>query len=463
MVAKLELVKIEPGTYLGISTVGLLDYTNGFGLVYGGWIRNAETTANDNDVGIPESLTLNIRSTSDDNLAAVLQLLETKKREVDNSRQMSNQTVVVLRVKLTDESNELQAIVKTMEYQTPSFYGAQNDNLVSMRLGIGRGNWESPTVSTKSPVSSLTIAGGNHEAYSGVTGDISARLDQVRFLYVSGGELLEFWAGFRGTRYGDPDYFSYAWSIHSTSDFGADTAAIGTPDVTATSGYVTECTFLTVQTAAERFFMLVEDATAYPDEQKGTFLVLLRARMTSGASSAYCRLLSGWLKDTKRKNGRVLVDKTDWFLYNLGTVEIPGGAGYASNMIVDKFGMGVEAERVTGTSESLYMDSIILIPTDEGYVYGTGASIHAADERFIIGHDIKLQTVGLSVSGSPDFTVEKTGTAQSVGGLPTESGRTIIAGQSSVSNYNHPVLGSDTVTVEMKYYRRWATLRGAEA
>ena len=336
------------------------------------------------------------------------------------------------------------------------------------RLGLERTPWwEALTYATLSgePLNCL----GSVNTYSAglVVGDIDARMARIEFMGTpgGGGPVYKCWLGFRSSRWGTPANFQSKWECE-LGTVGTDTATSTAEDTTASgvTPKIMRCTFATNATMQPRVTVRMEVVMGanYAD-QRGHFLVLLRAKCTDGTTVANVRLLNGWGGQTAwQTNDRIRVSGTSWNLYEMGKIQIPlHGHLFGDFDDPRSYSLRLEAERVAGTG-SLDLDVLLLIPVGEGFVFAEGGEVQyvtspgVSFQPMTIQHrpDGRIDTAGYDVLyDGPYFTVN----AQVLGGIPVGAGAAVLAGQRQASS----VL-ADAIGLNIRFFPRWATLRGAE-
>lgn len=456
-----------------VDSLSFMGYTDGIQLAESGWVP---AVPSENDPSLAEALTLRVRGSSADNLAAKLQGLDEKIRQVARYGDPQEMYGVWLRAQQLGETGARQALVLSARRSAvPMWEAAARDSFLVHTYGLAleRTPWWEDDSAVVYGLTGLSTVGGmdDYTTYGGspgaLLGDYAARLAAIDFDGESGGggPLTKFWMGFRTERFGARANFQPTWSLEKGAAFDTDTTGAHTnADANAKDGYKTITTFATVATMLRRATIRVSDVTTHPTDQRGTYLVLLRAKLSS-AGTVNVRLADALYSTTTfAARDRVQITSTSWQFYEMGTVKIPSPGRVISGLdLLSNYALGVDAEQIGGTSgtPALHCDCLVLIPVGEGWC--------SAD----IGH----ATLGVQFSGSdtqPLYLQDRAdGTKASVwvsggkpkilgvprisGGLPQGSGILVVAAQrNAVSTL------ADTLTVNMQVYRRWDTLRGAE-
>lgn len=489
MTAQITLVRRDD-FISDVDSISLWNYTNGFSIAVDGWAPARPVPSDDR---VTEVLTLQTKGTSPDNLAVNLQALDWKLQQVAWYNNPQEQYGIWLRVQQPRETGARQALVLSAKrdplpvwsHTAQDGAGAVADHnygnfVQAYGLALERTPyWESDALTnftaqgTVSTVGGVATLGG---AGTVVNGDVPARLAMVEFDGVNGGggPLAQFWVGFRSNRFGVAANFQPTWSLHKASYLQSGTAIGGgtatvTTDAACKDGTAVVCGFNDTA-LARRVTIKVQDVSAsnYSD-QVGTFLVLLRAKL-SAAGQVNVRLSDGlYTSPTFATRDRVPISTSSYAFYEMGMVKIPTPRrllGTTSN--IPTYALGLDAERVTGTP-TLNVDCFVMIPVDEGWVAasidgsgGQGVQYSAGDMRplYVTDH----------ADGSRD-SVWYTGTNPQIIGVPRGSGGLPVGGnnilvlaaqrQIGATSYNSQL--ADTAGVQVQVYERWESMRGAEA
>lgn len=472
MAAQLKLVKRED---LGadVNSIDLLDGGNGFTLAKDGWVINTPEKLSSLFAIVPEAMTLRATGTSQDNLATVLQALTAKKQQGEWYQSEIERYGVWLRAQLDNETNARQTFIKTIKHRASGDYFSHatryHNKMVEYTLGLERvGLWEATSYLNYAYTTNFVPIGAkiDYTTYGGspgaVTGDVAGRPAFVElYTPVGASHFFEAWVGFRTEHYGDRSLFQSAWSLRKGAATDADTTTGTTnADATALDGYKTVTTFATISSLTQRVNIRIRDVTLDYEEQRGEYQVLLRAKL-SASGTVRVRLADGMYlsaPSTYHARARVVVDKTNWYIYDLGTLKIPNSGRTVSqgDFVLYGMGLGIDAERVSGSC-SLEMDCLVLQPIAEGSLYIKGSYyVSAAYARLVIeqrpdGAVYGINRVG-TVSGSIDWAK-----ASVKGGVPIGNGIAVITAQRDTQS----VLTDEMDTFTMYVYPRWETLRGA--
>ena len=448
-----------------ISSLSLFNYEDGFSLARNGW---TQMVAHDDDASVSEVLTLHIESTDHDDLASKIDALDDKIREVAWYRDSSERYGIWLRTQMPDETEARQALILNARgSNTASLYAPPVSPGNFMRegyeLALERMPWWEATSSHAYTTSSLSCLGGM-ESYGIVYGNKPSRIARTNFVGsaagAGGGEdpLYEFWMGFRTDRFGDRTNFVPVWDIGQSNDSTPSNDTSSVSDTTAEGGYKWRCSFGADLDPAmlKRVSTAVMSHTSNYADQRGEYVVLVRMKVGSG-TTCHIRLEDGFTYTSAlRAQPRVKVDSTSWYLYPLGTVNIPPSRGIVEADFLRQYGFDIYAERTAGSSY-LDMDCLILIPYNEGFIHVSGGGV-----KYILG-DTRPITVKVHPNEDMDgwwytlnmpyasVAVESEGYA-----LPVGAGSLVLAGQRETA---HDL--DDRVIVRLYTYRRYRTLRGA--
>lgn len=458
-----------------VDSLDLLNFAAGWELEDNGWQQGV---AAEGDSSVIETLTLLARGTTHDNLAAAVQALDLKLQQIARyANNDAEQYGVWLRCKMVNETGTRQALVRSarrspvpmwsgvVNIASGGYYYAQTYTLALERTPY----WEADSHVVYGAAPGVNCVGGtyDHTTYGGspgaLHGDVAARVALATLAGYAGGggPLTKFWCGFRTNRMGNRANFQATWSLRKAGGFGSDTTGGTTnADATAKDGYKVITTFA-VPTMARRAKIRVSDVTANTTDQRGSFLVLLRAKLNA-AGTVDVRLADGlYSAPAMAVRDRVSVSGTSWQLYELGTVQIPSpGRQIAGVWAIDSYALAVDAERITGTPQ-LHLDCLVMIPVTEGWF-----SVDMGNPAGITGGEgVQTGTLLYLVDrpeGQKYSTYVDTGLPLSVGaprvadGMPAGNGIFVLAGQRVASS----VL-ADAVNVTFQVYPRWETLRGA--
>lgn len=474
MPAILSLVRRDDFTG-DIDSVSLLSFTNGFDLVDDGWQQAIDGGA---DGRVVETLTLMVRGSSHDALATAIQLLDEKIEQINNyGRDAVEIYGVWLRAKMTNETGTRQALIRSAMRSPVPLWAGQIDNsmggqyyLQRYTLAVERDQrWEAAALSTFGATTVGSVGGTG--AYGTVTGDSPGRLARITLngTLTSGGPLTKLWLGWRTDRFGAKANFVPAWSLRLGSPFGADTTGgVTNADATAKDGYYVKTTFATTPALTQRVILSVAGVTANRSDQRGTFLVLLRARVSAinPAATVRVRLTDGLIQSKSMKaRPRVPIvgTNTNWQFYEMGQIQIPSpGRVYSAVQLLDSYAVAIEAEQIGGgaNNPSLHLDCLVLIPMAEGYLSvsidplaGQGVALNKNMQIFSLP-DGGLQAMYFGGAG---LTPQAILTPRLYAGLPVGAGLMVGAAQQDGTS----VL-ADFFDVDLQTMRRWNTLRGSE-
>lgn len=450
--------------YLDLASIGLK-------LAEGGWIPQTMTDA---QISAVETLTFRLEALDHDQIIDRAHVLDDWKRKVSWFRDQTQRQAVWLKVRWRNESYTRRAFVYSLDYaigDSPYQTFIQDDNVVpTLTLVIERGHWESIEVTAltwDNGGSPINLSGGSLYLQSGggdwsVTGDIGARLQGFE-VFPSGIATIRYlWAGWRSSRNGILANFQPLWSLYLSVYLLATAGdTVITADATTINGASRlTVTFASTTAEAMRAFMrTLELGLPYmPDDQRGQFKVLLRAKM-SDASTARVRLLYGTATASAFKTYKALnatlVSGTSWFLYDMGIIKLPPMAqrsdGLLFDLIMDRVALAINAERVSG-SGNLHLDALILIPYNDGFV----------------SLDASAAYTGLEVDTSPDFAIIGLNDTDFASAQPQpnnwlmpandEAPLLVVAGQGATAHDK-----TVTAAIFAVVFRRWRTGRGSEA
>ena len=474
----------------GVTNVDLYNGTDGFQVRYDGWLQNRAIQRDDGTWDpVDEAMTLKVVASSDNNLSSKIQSVDRMlfKANSYSNRRSSRVDPVYLHAKLDNETGSRQSLILNgYAAADRGLLGVPVSNhgvLDTYRVVLTRSPfWEPYSATNPRTQDFFTISSvGGTAPYESISGDVPGRVNTFAFASaLSGppsGPLYEIWAGFRSEQYGDSLHFLRNWDCgqpklntsglldNNTALFGGlDTTSYGAGYAIWTPGGGADNNMLARVTAR------LSELTPYPDEQNGEFIVLLRARVSSGGNRTFrVRLRSGYYdgdSDAKWRIGqRVAVPASgvsagDWFYVPLGTVTIPPDMTRTSYSMTESFSLRIDAEVASGTTGNLEFDNLTLIPVAEGglhlkstYVTTTGGInfycyvTTSPDERVLA---YNRAGTGLTKFKSVQFDLYNWG-------VPTGEGRIVLAAQQEAAS----VL-ADNIQAGFDYYARWLTLRGSD-
>lgn len=453
MAPQLSLIRREDFS----SDIETLDLLSG-GFDVRSWLQ---AIASEGDTSVSEVVTLKITGSSQDNLASLIQSLDEKIKQVGWYAQAVEQYGVWLRAKLGNETNPRQALilsVKRSPVVTVFDAPAGRSNIIrEYQLGLDRIAWWEDTTEDTFTVShspGINVLGGMWN-YGTIIGDVPARMGRLKLTSTNG--LRELWIGFRSPRFGTPANLQPIWELELGST-GTDTTA-GSPgsDATASNSNKITTTFATDATLISRITILATNVTLNPDDQRGTFQVLLRAKCSNGSTTCRARLRSGYVASETGMDSRsrIVISGTSWLLYEMGEVQIPSPGRVLTTLFqpINAFAFGIDAERIAG-SGNLEMDCLILIPTAEGFCYVDAANLNSTSNPVNLFDRPDGKTDGVQILSG---TIGGVVTTKIFGGVPVGNGNLVVAGQRSTQTIKTDVIGFELYT-----FARWATLRGAE-
>jgi len=454
-----------------ISSLSLFNFEDGFSLARDGWIQ---AVAGD-DAEITEAMTLHVEGSSHDDLASKLRALDDKIQEVGWYGDAAERYGVWLRAQIPDEGGARQALITGMRCEPAvSFYAPPvapgNFMREGYELALERMPWWEAVEHTTFGERSINCLGGMCDyTYSDppgtIVGNVPARIALTTVSGASGGgsePLAEFWLGFRTDRLGDRANFVSVWECESGSYSGSphyDTALIdGVGGVDASGGAKLECTFATQAGMEPRVTVSVDEVTSNYSDQRGRYLILVRARVSDTGTTCRIRLLDGFTSaDNWRTQSRHVVSSNDWQLFPMGTVAIPPSRGRFTSGFLGKFALRIEAERTAG-SDNLELDCLVPIPMAEGFLYVDKGVVKylAGDTNPVI---VKIYPDGYSdgwayTGGYPIKSVIVEPVQYR---LPVGDGRLVLAAQRSAEHHL-----DDYIDLTFQIYERWRTLRGAQ-
>jgi hypothetical protein len=382
--------------------------TGGNNIYIANWVPGrAEQDESGNWLDVSESIALDIDGSSHDNLATILQPLDEMLADSVKypNRSFASETQVWLQSKLDNETGTRQALVKRGRTQPTTDLNrpptSPGNFIPGYQLGLVRHPfWEdnsATTVSIASGTATNTV-GGTATTETTIPGDVPARVLQcdIDAFGTVATALTEFWLGWRSNRYGDLADFEPNWDLGAAGADHYNNSARATGVSDTINSQIARWTPAggSDDDMLPRVVLKMEDLISAPNEvdQIGSFKALLRAKATASGDAFRVRLAWGYYTgntanakwDTKRK---VAVPYTSgfvgWRYYDLGTVSIPPGlvqTGPLGNPDLGDLSMMIEAERsATAGGGNLELDTVTLIPQNEGAIYLGGANVESTN------------------------------------------------------------------------------------
>lgn len=492
MSAQISLVRRDDFG-LDQESLSLWNYANGFSLAADGW---AVARPQPSDTRVSEALTLQARGTSPDNLAANVQALDALLQKVAWFNDPQERYGVWLRVQQPRETGARQALVTAAKRDPLPIWSHAAQDGAGGTATYGYGNfvaghglalertpyWESSGSLIFDSMTSLSSVGGmgtiGGTGGTVVAGDLPARLGLVQFgsPIGGGGPMAQFWAGFRSARFGAPANFVPYWDLpkasilQSSGGAGGGTATVSA-DAAATGGTAVVCGFNDSVLARRVTIRALDVSASNWADQRGTFLVLLRAKLSAAPpAQVNVRLCDGLVSSVFATRDRVAVTGTSYALYELGAVKIPSpGRLFAGSSNFSNYSLALDAERAVGTP-TLSVDCLIMIPLDEGWL---ATSIDSSSGA--LGVDVNsVLYVTDRADGTRDSTwvdtfsgaLQSAGVPRGSGGLPLTAGSPVVlvvAAQRQTGPTTFVSNLADLVNVQVQVYERWESLRGAAA
>ena len=478
MATTIQLKQGDSGTTLTLNSSG----STGFRLEEDGW---NPAIANPVHMGDPppvlERFDLLLSQINYNNLASSMQSLH--EMQVIADRYINDPTQedpVWLLVKMDGETNTRRALVRNISIQyTPSWFGAgQSTTNVPLVVMIERGPyWESTTArdlpdsgnkSGACVVYDYTAAGAAVSAHD-IVGDVGARL---RFFDIKENQTQRYWMGIRSANKRGAtgiSNFQHIWECEDGVNNANESGITDQVDATASGGdrvQVVETDLDWDEADFKHVLLLTQSAQSLNEEdQIGNFLWLLRAKVTAGTWEV--RLRVNIFSNTYGIDRDIVeISDTDWLFYEMAVAQnidrnihaiIDGDVSLSDS---GSFGVSIYARRTSG-SGNLYVDCLVPIPVDEGFLQmiciTTGGQNKAVGQspEGIWGSAEWVDTTGVYYLYNPSPTgVENFS-------LPPGDGRIYAVFDRGTSS----VITDDVIFNDGdigKYYERWLSLRGNE-
>ena len=423
---------------------------------------------------VEETLTLLADCSSQDDLATKLQALDAMRRYADEYvHDRVQEHPVWWHAKMYSETGERRALVRKIETEincplvTRADWVENNRAVVRARV-TREGLWERTAATTEVTGSGISVLGGVFDyTASDVVGDVPARIYQLNLTTsVTSLRLDHVWIGFRSAnKRGTLTNFEPLWELE---DGGAVTDTALAADETASPGGEGNTKMVTSFTTdsgwRERVTIETGDVTSHHDDNRGMFLVLLRAKVDSG-TTAEVQLRVGYSAmddDDYVEKAKVEISATSWTEYEMAVLTIPLRDIRATRVLDSEYDNKVDIQiwaRRTAGSDSLHLDCLNLIPVDEYYIFASATKLiyEPGDATyFYFGVAADGRSYGVSKSGRDIVALAQIETGGA--GVPVGDGRlyVVAARENKVNDI------SDTYDVGIQFYPRWLTLRGAE-
>lgn len=365
-----------------------------YGFYLNDWVQQVSSNGEDVD----EVFVVSCEGADKDDLSDVLRQLDFMTYYASESvRDITTGKFVQLEVKVKDESYTRIARVRHIEVHfeeslnrpptSPGEFIPEFTVVITREPDWGKGIGTSGSLITCNHVGAFEdddqwpgTGGGYYYDYGAqgytVGGNRTSQLLRASCyaLPFAGGPLMELWVGFRNDRYGDRTLFEPLWELEDAGAYGSDTSSLS--DGSASGNYCVQY----IPAAADdplapRVYIDMSRITTQYREQRGSFLVLMRAQCT-GTRTYQVRMRSGMsynLPQEMRTQRRVAVDNTNWFLYPMGYVDWPPGAFSEEQALGEGFlaasHLQIDAGVLQAGTGNLRMDFLFLIPTAQGFIY----------------------------------------------------------------------------------------------
>jgi hypothetical protein len=433
-----------------------------------GWQQSSVT----DQEGIEEVLTLHLTAASDDALAAAVQALDLKVKQVELSKDTLQKNGVWLRTQLPGETNARQAYIVAMK-RSPKIdilgplMGNTTPTIAEYQLGITRRMWEATTYQTISDRSGLSINGGYSTMLNSfVPGDEPARIARCVIGQTSDNDLNEFWIGVKDERYGNTALlFDPVWNWHKGTII-ADTGTTEETDSDALDGSALVVDLDAHPEKLQRATLNInQEKVSDFSHQIGHYTVLLRAHAEVG-TYALVRIGSidaggSWRALTNRYayKGWQQITYDEYLYYNMGNFSIPAWQ-VADDYAVNNFEFSIEAQFQSGLAGSLSIDSIVLVPYENSLHIDIGTPSVDQDNDLAIytTPDQRLYAV-LYDTTSGDAPEGYEIPQQNNWSIPPGTSRYVLVAQNKAGGLGYT---TGVVSLSLDVYPRYQTLRGTQ-
>lgn len=433
---------------------------------------------------VTEQIPIRITDSSQDNLAAEIQELHQMQMWAEEYlRLRSTEYPVWLYSQLGAETNARRSYVRRIAAEfLDSWYGPQPINAnpkLPLLLEVERHPyWESTTLGSAftlaNPGAAVSVTVDYTAGSAGdVAGDVPARLAYMSILPVGAGAALgRLWIGTRSAnKHGTLANFVNHWECEDTdATLGTDAAratdatahpgGAGNTKVTITPGTATWAKRLTIPLSA---------VTAHETDNFGTFLWLLRTKVSAGTWEVHLRWGYAGMDDANHLRGQIIeISETSWDIKEMGIAPIPLrdlqalGSGLVADSYEASYQIQVWARRTDG-SGTLDLDCICPVPIDESWLIAKGftCNVHdATTDQFIYS----VAPSDRPWAGVWDGDEEAWSSPATISidpthlGLPPGDGRFIIVYATGTASS----IADSIAASGGRRYDRWLSLRGAE-
>ena len=460
-----------------VDSMDLLNFAQGFELAEGGWVQ--QIPAGDN-VTLIETLTFRVKATSQDDLAARLQVLDNWITRVGYYQSRAMRTAVWLRVKVAGESEYRQALITRMQYAiNESAFGtlwADAKFIGTLTIVLERSAfWEEITPQVETPVNAFNYL---PDVLSVVTaGDVQARIWKavINSNVVGSNRQNTGYLGFKDDRYYDPANF-YPVRALNGYEAGAGSDVTFVDDTATMGGKKLVCDFGTDETLIQRHNLPIKYVTTFDgvnitisesttDSIRGEYLCLMKANITSTAV-VRARIKIGYTGASTgdRIYPRLTISGTSPALYEMGVITLPQDRSSAFNTVLST-SIKLDAELVSGSGD-LEVDSYILIPmenavkfyTDDGIIVTSGD----LNRDGIIETTPVLESYGYTTYATAPEIFDVMSLSTFNWFMPVSSNNQPSALVGAIASDDNSTLKTTEWIASISYFRRWRTLRGNE-
>jgi hypothetical protein len=418
----------------------------------GRWIPSVAGIGPD---GLPrnatETIPLLVHGTSHDDVASITQGLSDMMRYANNYwRDVDRVNPVWLHSKLDGETNERRALVQqiTWRWLSQHYSGDMIGFEPRIQAAIERiGAWEQTTASTAVETAAIQSIGGLYDytaaGAADVVGTLPARLDYL-YTWANAANLSVMWAGIRAAE--KHSLTSYDPILDFASEYTPGTDASDVVDATARSGSRMEITFATQTGWYSRASGANNIGDGTNSGEGGDNLALLRAYVDAGTVADIKLGFSFVSADGISYTNIQRIDATSWTIY-----PIQGLWNNEGLPTVDLW-----AKRVSG-SGSLHVDCFVLTPVDALFLFAEGTGVMG---NGAIGNALQIFTRPDNVvqAYSARLSADVGDVSMEGPGIPPGDGRLVVC----AARADRASTLTDTLTLKMNHWQRWASLRGNE-
>jgi hypothetical protein len=312
-----------------------------------------------------------------------------------------------------------------------------------MRVGA----WEQTTASTAVETAAIASIGGQYDytaaGAADVVGTLPARLDFLH-AWANAASMSVMWAGIRAAEKHSLTSYDPIWDL--ASEFAPGTDASDVADATARIGTRMEIDFASEAGWASRATGSNNIGDGSDSGEGGDNLAILRA-YTDANTVADIKVGTAFVSaDGVSYTDIQRIDGSSWTMYPI--------QGLINNQGLPTIDLW--AKRVSGAG-SLHFDCFVLIPVDSLFLFAEGTAVMGTAN---IANSLRFFTRpdGVAKAFSSALSVNVNDMEMEGPGIPVGDGRLVVC----AARASRASTVTDTLTLRMNHWQRWASLRGNE-